>query len=52
MSQLPVVDLQGDVETQRRNVLEGLTGPGFLYIDGVTGYDADELHRLCDWFFG
>lgn len=53
---LPVVDLRllgepGGRRALQQAVLEGLTGPGFLYLDGVEGYDPKELLVLTKWFF-
>ncbi|KAF2362019.1 Non-hem dioxygenase N-terminal domain [Trinorchestia longiramus] len=53
---LPVIDLallstpEGKQQLQQQ-VLEGLTGPGFLYLDNVPGYEMPDLHECTLWFF-
>ncbi|XP_047737586.1 2-oxoglutarate-dependent dioxygenase tropC-like isoform X2 [Hyalella azteca] len=53
---LPVIDLgllsspEGR-ETLHQQVYDALTGPGFLYLQGVPAYDPDELHECTQWFF-
>ena len=53
---LPVVDLRLRATAEGRKKLaetarSALVTSGFIYLDGVEGYDADEVHQLSDWFF-
>ena len=52
---LPVVDLRR-AKTERSALaqfaVDSMKEAGFVYLEGIEGYDAKRLHELCDWFFG
>ncbi|XP_076029600.1 uncharacterized protein LOC143018236 [Oratosquilla oratoria] len=52
---LPVIDLRLSNGPERadlaKKLQKALTTSGFFYLEGVDGYDAEELHEMTDWFF-
>ena len=53
--QIPIINLKDaaiDKQKVAKELVTALETVGFIYIDGVEGFDFESLFPCCKWFFG